>query len=467
MEVAKMFEPISTYSVQGFLSSDFGPENVLEMHSNVDLDFVSPEKDFSLDVQMEEESSIQGRPESLFVAEQEQQLSYLKKIEDELMDEEESGLTDLLLMGAEAVESGNVGCASMVAMKLNNLLSYHEETRENPVNRLALYFTQGLLNKIEPELFAAEELEEDHNLNFQGRNAILAFQLLQELSPLVKFAHFTANQAILEATEAHQEIHVIDFDIMEGIQWPSLMVDIAGRGDGISLRITAIVHDKRSSTSSHIHRTGDRLREFANSINVAFSFDQIVITKAEDFEGIKQGKAALVANCMMNQLHMPSRKRSLVKMFFNGLKKLAPKMVVLVQEELFNFCKVQNMSFVEFFFQALNHYSALLDSIRSGFCRGGYEFAFSVIEKEFLRMRILDCMKQFPCGMTDELRTDNPFSREVGFRAISMSSCNVTQARHLVSLFNGDFWVQNEPYRLNLCWKSRPLTTASIWVPTA
>lgn len=446
---------IPPYSMQNFVSNDFFLENFLEMETNL-MEFDFKDKDSGadranvLEKRLLPSQEIQETVDNLTGGQ-----SQLKDIQDELM--EESSLTDLLLMGAEAIEAGNLRFASTVATRLNDILS-DQENGDNPLDRLALYFTQGLLHKS----LNAPELVEDPVA--RQTNTLSAFQMLLELSPYVKFAHFTANQAILEATEGQQEIHVIDFDIMEGIQWPSLMVDLAGREDA-SLRITAIVVHKRSS--SNIQQTGYRLKEFADSINLSFSFDQILITKEEDFQEIKVGNT-LIANCMINQLHMPQRGSSLVKIFFNGLRKLSPKIVVLVQEELFNFSRLPTMSFVEFFCEALHHYTALSDSLISGFCKG-YKLALRVIEKEFLRKRILDSVKQYPCGIKGDQRKlwRDEYPSMNGFGPIPMSSCNVTQAKHLMILFNGGYWVQNEHCKLALCWKSRPLVTASILVPTA
>ncbi|KAJ8551546.1 hypothetical protein K7X08_021561 [Anisodus acutangulus] len=380
--------------------------------------------------------------------------SRLKYLQDQLM--EETSVTDLLLMGAEAIEAGNIDLASIVILRLNTILS-DQENRENfPIERLALYFTQGLLyktlNNSSPEFLNQSEVS----------SSMTAFQMVQEISPYVKFAHFTANQAILEATQGSQQVHILDFDIMEGIQWPPLMVDLVERGNSnSSLRITAIVGDKNNSF--HVQKTGKRLQEFADSINLSFMFDQVLI---EDFETIQdvEGHNNLIANVMIHQLHMPQRASSLVKTFFNGLRRLSPKIVVLVEEELFNLTKMPSMSFVEFFCEALHHYTTISNSILGGF-GGGYKLALRVIEKEFLGVRILDSLRQFPCEKLEREKWSEGLYSLKGFRQIPMSSSNVRQAKHLVSLFSGGYWVQHEHCKLALCWKSRPLTSASIWVP--
>ncbi|XP_060182845.1 protein NODULATION SIGNALING PATHWAY 2-like [Lycium barbarum] len=380
----------------------------------------------------------------------------LKFLQDQLM--EETSVTDLLLMGAEAIEAGNVDLASIIILSLNTILSDQENKENSPVKRLALYFTQGLLCKT---LNSSHELLNENH--YQPSLSMTAFQMLQEISPYVKFAHFTANQAILEATKGSQQVHILDFDIMEGIQWPPLMVDLVERGDSnLSLRITAVVGDKNNSF--HVQRTGKRLQEFADSINFPFMFDQVLL---EDLEKIQvEGHNNLIANVMIHQLHMPQRGSSLVKAFFNGLRRLSPKIVVLVEEELFNLTKIPSMSFVEFFCEALHHYTTISDSILRGF-GGGYKLALRVIEKEFLGVRILDSLRQFPCEKLEREKWSEGLYSLKGFRQIPMSSSNVRQGKHLVSLFSGGYWVQHEHCKLTLCWKSRPLTSASIWVPTS
>ncbi|KAM3359922.1 protein NODULATION SIGNALING PATHWAY 2 [Capsicum galapagoense] len=386
---------------------------------------------------------------------------HLKFLKDQLM--EETGVTDLLLMGAEAIEARNLDLASIVVLRLNTILSNQENKENSPIERLALYFTQGLLCKTLNNS-SPHELLNQHQYQTEFSSSMTAFQMLQEISPYVKFAHFTANQAILEATQGTQQVHILDFDIMEGIQWPPLMVDLVERGNrNSSLRITALVIDK--TNSFYVKKTGKRLQEFADSINLPFMFDQVLL---EDFEKIQvvEGHNNLIANVMIHQIYMPQRGSSLVKTFFNGLRKLSPKLVALVEEELFNLTKIPSLSFVEFFCEALHHYTTISDSILGGF-GGGYKLALRVIEKEFLRVRILDSLRQFPCDKLEREKWSEGLYSLKGFRQIPMSSSNVRQAKHLVSLFSGGYWVQNEQCKLALCWKSRPLTNASIWVPTS
>ncbi|CAJ1937883.1 unnamed protein product [Sphenostylis stenocarpa] len=379
--------------------------------------------------------------------------SYLKEIQAELM--EETSLVDLLLTGAEAVEAHNWALASDIIEKLNNASSLRNG--DGLLNRLVFFFTQGLYYKSTnaPELL-------QHSAVSTHTNAFCVFQVLQELSPYVKFAHFTANQAILEATEGVENVHIIDFDIMEGIQWPPLMVDFAMRKGTTSLRITAITVDQRGTASAQ--QTGRRLKEFAASINFPFMFDQITMAREEDFQGIELGQT-LIVNCMMHQW-MPNRSFSLVKTFLDGVTKLSPRLVVLVEEELFNFPRLKSMSFVEFFCEALHHYTALCDSLSSSLS-GSHKMGLSMIEKEILGLRILDSVRQFPCERKERKVWEEGFYSLKGFKRVPMSTCNMSQAKFLVSLFGGGYWVQFEKGRLALCWKSRPLTVASIWLPMA
>ncbi|KAI3912358.1 hypothetical protein MKX01_038420 [Papaver californicum] len=358
-----------------------------------------------------------------------------ENIQEEFM--EESSLTDLLLTAAEAVEAGDW------------LLAF-----TNSFLKLAFFFTQGLHYKSfnAPELSPIPPIE-------KRTDSMSAFQMLQELTPYLKFAHLAANQAILETTQGDPEVHVIDFDVMEGIQWPPLMIDLVSR-KGASLKITAVVGDP--TCMGYIRQTGRWLKEFADSIYLPFRFEQILLEKEEDYQGVDASNK-LIANCMIHQLHKPYRNLASVNCFLNGVRKLSPKMIILAEEEILNFSKIPSMSFVDFFCEVFHHYTALYDSLVSSFSKG-YKVGLKMIE-ELIELRVLDSLNQFPCGSSDKKSWEDAFSSLKGYKTIPMSYCNVSQAKYLVGLFNGGYWVQHEKCRLGLCWKSRPLISTTVWVP--
>ncbi|KAJ6754511.1 GRAS FAMILY PROTEIN RAM1 [Salix purpurea] len=87
-------------------------------------------------------------------------------------------------------------------------------------------------------------------------------------SPYVKFAHFTANQAIFEAFETEELVHVIDLDILQGYQWPAIMQALAARPGGAPfLRITGV-----GSSMENVKETGRCLAELAHSLHVPLEY---------------------------------------------------------------------------------------------------------------------------------------------------------------------------------------------------
>ncbi|TVU26769.1 hypothetical protein EJB05_29330, partial [Eragrostis curvula] len=146
------------------------------------------------------------------------------------------------------------------------------------------------------------------------------------------------------------------------------------------------------------------------------------------------------------------------------VKKLQPKLVVIVEEELVRIRKgasPSQASFVEFFFEALHHFIMVFESLASCFSGGKNRACLRLVQKDMVGPKIQDFVGQYGA---DTLEASAPKVLE-GFMSCELSACNIAQARMLVGLFSRSFGVAHEKGRLQLCWKSRPLISVSVWSP--
>ncbi|KAG4997022.1 hypothetical protein JHK85_028461 [Glycine max] len=147
-------------------------------------------------------------------------------------------LLGLLLQCTECVTMDNLDFANDLLPEIVELSSPYGTSSEC-VNA---YFTQKIFNA------------------FQSYNSVL---------PLVKFSHFTVNQAIFQDLDGEDRVHIIDLDIMQGLQWPGLFHILASRSKKIrSVKITGF----GSSSELLDDSIGRRLTDFASSLGLPFEF---------------------------------------------------------------------------------------------------------------------------------------------------------------------------------------------------
>jgi hypothetical protein len=94
------------------------------------------------------------------------------------------------------------------------------------MERVAYYLSNALRHSNVNSLAHLEPNDKSTKDHFLG-----TLKLLHVAYPYIQIPHFTANQCILEAVAAvgsanNMGIHIIDFDIMEGMQWSPLMEDL-------------------------------------------------------------------------------------------------------------------------------------------------------------------------------------------------------------------------------------------------
>ncbi|XP_008808173.2 protein NODULATION SIGNALING PATHWAY 2-like [Phoenix dactylifera] len=334
------------------------------------------------------------------------------------------------------------------------------------MERLAAYFTNALQGLLDGSSATACSRQSASHLDGQVGDVLAAFQLLQDMSPYEKFGHFTANQAILEAVARYRRVHIVDYDIAEGVQWASLMQALVSRKDGPPpphLRITAVT--QRGSGTRAVQETGRRLAAFAASLGQPFSFGQCRLEADERFRpaGVKVVKGeTVVLNCVLQPPHAAgaatTRGAGSVASFLSGAATLGARVVAVVEEE----GVAEDGNFVGRFMGELHRYSAVWDSLEAGFPMQGR--ARGLVERLILGPRIAGAVRR-AYRATGEGGWGEWMAR-MGFGRVGISCFNHCQARLLLGLFSDGYQVEEDgPNKLVLGWKSRRLTSASIWSP--
>ncbi|KAG0458451.1 hypothetical protein HPP92_023608 [Vanilla planifolia] len=112
--------------------------------------------------------------------------------------------------------------AANAIMQVRDLSS----NRGNPNERIAFYFAEALYQRL-----SASETTSLSN-DFSEEEMTLSYTAFNDACPYSKFVHLTTNQAILEATESADSIHIVDFGISHGVQWAALLQALATRPTG-------------------------------------------------------------------------------------------------------------------------------------------------------------------------------------------------------------------------------------------
>jgi hypothetical protein len=181
-------------------------------------------------------------------------------------DEEGLHLLTLLLQCAESVNADNLDDAHQTLLEIAELATPFGTSTQ----RVAAYFAEAMSARLVSSclgLYAPLPPASPAAARLNARVAA-AFQVFNGISPFVKFSHFTANQAIQEAFEREDRVHIIDLDIMQGLQWPGLFHILASRPGGPPrVRLTGL-----GASVEVLQATGKRLSDFADTLGLPFEF---------------------------------------------------------------------------------------------------------------------------------------------------------------------------------------------------
>ncbi|XP_061363828.1 scarecrow-like protein 6 [Gastrolobium bilobum] len=360
----------------------------------------------------------------------------------------QQSIFDQLYKTAELIEAGNPVHAQGILARLNHQLS----PIGKPFQRAAFYMKEALQLLLHP-----------NNENFLAFSPISfifkigAYKSFSEISPVLQFSNFTCNQALIEAVERFDQIHIIDFDIGFGVQWSSLMQELALRNSGApSLKVTAVVSPS-TCDEVELNFTRDHLNQYAKDINMSFELHVLSI------ESLNSPSCPLRGQFFDNEaiaVNMPvscfTNYPSLVPSVLHFVKQLRPKVVVTLDKN----CDRIDVPLPTNVVHVLQCYSALLESLDA------VNVNLDVLQK-IERHFIQPAIKKIILGhqhSQEKLPSWRNLFFQSGFSPFTFSNFTEVQAECLAQRAPvRGFQVERKPSSLVLCWQRKELISVSTW----
>lgn len=369
-----------------------------------------------------------------------------------LVDSQENGirLVHMLMACAEAVQENNFTLAEALVKQIGFLAV----SQAGAMRKVATYFAEALARRIY-RLYPQSPM--DHSLS-----DILQMHFY-ETCPYLKFAHFTANQAILEAFEGKKRVHVIDFSMNQGMQWPALLQALALRPGGPpAFRLTGIGPPSHDN-SDHLQEVGWKLAQLAETIHVEFEYRGFVANSLADLDAsmleLRPNEFESVAVNSVFELHKLLARPGAIDKVLSVVRQMKPEIVTIVEQE----ANHNGPLFLDRFTESLHFYSTLFDSLE-----GSVSTEDKVMSEVYLGKQICNVVA---CEGADRVERHETLTQwrtrlgSAGFVPVHLGSNAFKQASMLLALFAGGdgYKVDENSGCLMLGWHTRPLIATSAW----
>lgn len=297
-----------------------------------------------------------------------------------------------------------------------------------------------------------------------------AYQTYISTCPFQKLAIIFANHMILQAAEKAETLHVIDFGILYGFQWPALIHCLSRRSGGPpKLRITGIeLPQPGFRPAERVQDTGRRLAKYCERFGIPFEFNAIAqkwdTIRIEDLK-INRNEV-LAVNCiyrfknLLDETVVVNSPRNLV---LNLIRKTNPDIFVHgIVNGSYN-----APFFVTRFREALFHFSTMFDMLDANIARE--DPTRLMFEKEFFAR---EAMNVIACEGSERVERPETYKQwqvrntRAGFRQLPLDRELMKKVRDKVAgMYHEDFVVNEDGHWMLQGWKGRIVHASSCWVP--
>ncbi|PKI48191.1 hypothetical protein CRG98_031456 [Punica granatum] len=392
-------------------------------------------------------------------------------------DTKEIELVQFLLAATEKVGDQQFDRAS-------RLLSYCEllaSKGASPAQRVVLYFAEALRDRIDMETGRVDlkgggtewsKRDESHDVK-QGLGRSLASLTCHKQTPFTQVTQFVAIQSIMEHTSTARRIHIIDLEILSGIQWIVLMEALAERARNNNdnrdetvelLRITAVVSNLEFQ--NQVEETGSRLAKVADSMNLPFSFKLVLAPGMEgvlgDTFGTEHGETVVVYASLVlrTMIARPNRLEGLMR----AVKGTHPALMLVTEVE----ANHNSPSFMTRFIEALFFCSAYIDCLDECMGEGRdrhYRRAIEGMLREGIR-NMAGKEGEERVARSVKVEVWRAFFRRFGMAEVGLSESSLYQASLVAKSkqqFERSCSLEASGKALLVGWKGTPILSLSAW----
>ncbi|KAE8705668.1 Scarecrow-like protein 34 [Hibiscus syriacus] len=373
-------------------------------------------------------------------------------------------LRTLLILCAQAISSND----NEAAKELIKQIRQHSSRAGDGSQRLAQYFVDALEARL-----AGTGTQIYTSLGAKRTSAadmLKAYQVYFSVCPFVKVAIVFANNNILKVAEKASTLHIIDFGIFYGFQWPALIHRLANRPGGPpKLRITGIEFPQRGFRPAEAcQETGHRLAKYCERYHVPFEYHAIArkweTIRTEDLKTDSDEVVAVTSlfrfrNLLDETVVLNSPRDSVLKL----IRKINPDVFVH---------SVVNGSynapfFVTRFREALFHFSALFDMSETNVPRE--EYMRSLVEQKFYGREIMNIVA---CEGTERVERPESYKQwqarnmRAGFMQLPPDPELMKRVQAKVKQrYHSDFMIDVDGRWMLQGWKGRIIYASSAWIP--
>lgn len=381
--------------------------------------------------------------------------------------ESERNVVDLrtqLILCAQATASDD----RRTADELLKQIRQHSSPAGDGAQRLAHYFANALEARLAgtgSQIYTALAPK-----RISAAQIIKAFQVFLTTCPFKKMCIGFSILSIVMASEKAKTLHIIDFGILYGFQWPTLIQKLADRPGGPpKLRITGIeLPQPGFRPLEQVEETGRRLQKYCDRFKVPFEYHPI----AQKWETVKikdlkiRSDEFVAVNCLyrfknlLDETVVVDSPRNTV---LNLIKKIKPDIFV---HSIVNGC-FNAPFFITRFREALFHYSTMFDMLDATINREQPERM--MYERVFCGGEIMNVVA---CEGTERIERPETYKQwqtrimKVGFKQLPLDPWTMEKLKWKVKEFyHKDFLIDSDGCWMLQGWKGRIAYASSAWAP--